>query len=156
MTLTKARHLVIAAVVAAVVAYFLVLVGYGSMPRLPLFAGITLLLVAAVEVVLTLVVRPKVRRKQGVEPLDALVAARAVVLAKASSVAGSLVAGAWLGLLGYVLPLSSFVEAAGGDTASAVIGLVSALALVAAGLWLEHTLRNPDEPEEDDGPERSG
>jgi len=155
MTLTKARHLVIAAVVAAVVAYLLVLVGYGSMPRLPLFAGITLLLVAAVEVVFTLVVRPKVQRKQGVEPLEPLVAARAVVLAKASSMAGSLVAGAWIGLLAHVLPLSSFVDAAGSDTASAAVGLISALALVAAGLWLERTLRNPDEPEEDEGPEQA-
>lgn len=154
MTLTKARHLVIAAVVAAVVAYLLVLVGYGSMPRLPLFAGITLLLVAAIEVVFTLVVRPKVRRKQGVEPLDPLVAARAVILAKASSVAGCLVAGAWIGLLAYVLPLSSFVDAAGSDTGSAVVGLISALALVASGLWLEYTLRNPDEPEEDEGSEQ--
>lgn len=155
MTLTKARHLVIAAVVAAVVAYLGVLAGYGSMPRLPLLAGITLLLVAVAEVVFTLVVRPKVRRKEGVEPLEPLVAARAVVLAKASSMAGSLVAGAWIGLLIYVLPISSLVEAAGGDTASATVGLISALALVAAGLWLEYTLRNPDEPEEDDDAEQA-
>ena len=156
MTLTQARHLVIAAVVAAVVAYLGVRVGYGSMPRLPLLAGITLLLVAVLEVVFTLVVRPKVRRDEGVEPLEPLMAARAVVLAKASSVAGSLVAGLWIGLLAYLLPLSSFVEAAGGDTASAVVGLISALALVAAGLWLEYTLRNPDDPDEDDDVERTG
>lgn len=152
MTLTRTRHLVIAAVVAAVIAHIGVRAGYGSMPRLPVLAGITLLVVAIAEVVFTLNARPRARRKQGTEPLEPLFAARAVALAKASSLAGSAVGGAWIGLLAYLLPISSVVEAAAGDTASAVVGLISAAALVASGLWLEYSLRNPDEPEEDEEP----
>ena len=154
MTLTKTRHLVIAAVVAAVAAYLAVRVGYGSMPRLPVLAGITLLLIAVAEAVFVLNIRSRVQRKSCVEPLDPLVAARAVALAKASSMAGSFMSGAWMGFLGYLLPIRAIVEAAGDDTTAAVVGLISALALVAAGLWLEYTLRNPDEPEEGDEPEQ--
>ncbi len=153
MTFTKARHLVIAGIVAALLAYFGARVGYGGMPTLPPLAGIALLLVAVVEVVFTVTIRPKLRRKPGTEPLEALMAARAVALAKASALAGAIMTGLWAGLLGYVLPISGTVEAAGADTAAAVIGLISALALVAAGLWLEHNLRNPDEPEERDDKE---
>ena len=153
MTFTKTRHLVIVGVIAAVAAYFAAHVGYGSMPPLPPLAGATLLLIAVVEVVFTASVRPRLQRKSGTEPLESLTAARAVALAKASSLAGSIMAGLWLGLLAYVLPIRSAVEAAGADTTAAAIGLVSALALLGAGLWLEYSLRNPDEPEEDDEPQ---
>lgn len=150
MTFTKARHLVIAGVVAAALAYLGARVGYAGMPTLPPLAGVALLLVAVVEAVFTASVRPKLQRRSGTEPLESLTAARAVALAKASALAGAIMGGLWLGLLGYVLPISGFVEAAGDDTTAAAIGLFSALALVAAGLWLEHNLRNPDEPEEED------
>jgi hypothetical protein len=39
------------------------------------------------------------------------------------------------------------VQAAGGDTVTAVIGIVCSLALVAAALWLESVCRVP--PDED-------
>ncbi len=153
MTFTKTRHLVIAGIVAAALAYFAARVGYGMMPTLPPLAGIALLLVAVVEVVFTASIRPKLRRKPGTEPLESLMAARAVALAKASALAGAIMAGLWAGLLVHVLPISDFVEAAGEDTTAASIGLISALALVAAGLWLERSLRNPDESEERDDEE---
>ena len=80
---------------------------------------------------------------------------RSSTLAKASSRAGAIMAGVWLGFLAYLLPIRSTVEAASSDTVAAVVGLVSALVLVGAGLWLEYSLRNPDEPEELDGAEDS-
>lgn len=148
MTFTQPRHLIIAAVLAVAVAYLGCQLGYGGLPRLPALAGATLLLVAAVDVVLGSTMRPRVQRKPGTEPVDGLVAARAVALAKASSMAGSIMGGIWVGLLGYLLPLRGTVAAAASDTPAGVIGLVSAAVLVAAGLWLENCLRNPDEPEE--------
>jgi hypothetical protein len=75
-----------------------------------------------------------------------LVAARAVLVARASALAGALVAGAWAGLLGYVAPRSADIAAAGGDTLAATVGLVGALVLVAGALWLQHCCRTPDEP----------
>ena len=150
MTYTKSRHLLAAALVAAMLAYLWVSVDYGSLPRLPLLAGVALLVVAIVDAVLALTLRPRVRRDRGVEPIEPLTATRVVALAKASSMAGSIMAGAWLGLLAYLLPILSRVDAARSDAAACVVGLISALAAVAAGLWLEYCLRNPDEPEEDD------
>lgn len=149
MTFTKSRHLVAAGLVAAVVIYLLSLLSYGGLPPLPTLAGATLLLIAVVDVVLAVNMRPRVQRKQGTEPVEALTAARAVALAKASSMAGAIMAGVWVGLLGYLLPQLSVVEAAKSDATSGVVGLISAACLIGAGLWLEHCLRNPDEPEND-------
>ncbi|MFR9728481.1 DUF3180 domain-containing protein [Saccharopolyspora sp. MS10] len=150
MTFTPAWQLIAAVLIAAALAYLGARLAYGDLPRLPALAGVTLLLIALVDVVLAALLRPRVQRKPGAEPVDALAAARAVALAKASSMAGSIMAGVWGGLLGHVLPMRDAAQAARDDTTSAVIGLVSAAALVAAGLWLEHCLRNPDEPEEPD------
>jgi len=99
-----------------------------------------------VEAVLGFTVRARIRRRPGTRPIPPLTAAKAVVLAKASSLAGSLVTGAWLGVLGYVLPRRSDLTAAAADTRAAVIGAICAAALVAAGLWLEHSCRTPDPP----------
>jgi uncharacterized protein DUF3180 len=133
---------------ATVVAYLITRLVYGELPPLPLLAGATLLLIALVDVVLALNMRPRVKRKPGTEPVNSLTAARAVALAKASSMAGAIMSGVWVGLIGYLLPLLGSVYAARVDTAAAVVGLVSSAALIAAGLWLENCLRNPDEPEE--------
>ncbi|QUH05720.1 DUF3180 domain-containing protein [Saccharopolyspora erythraea] len=148
MSFTKPRQLVAAALVAAVLVYLLVRMAYGVLPQLPTFAGATLLLIALIDVVFALTMRPRIKRRPGTEPVDPLTAARAVALAKASSLAGAIMGGVWVGLLAYLLPERGTVQAAGADTVAAVVGLVSAAALVAAGLWLEHCLRNPDEPEE--------
>ncbi len=148
MTFTKPGQLVAAGLVAAVVVYLLSRLMYGELPPLPLLAGATLLLIAVVDVVLAAVLRPRVQRKPGVEPVEALTAARAVALAKASSLAGAIMAGVWIGLLAHLLPMMSSVEAARSDTFAAVVGMISAAALIGAGLWLEHCLRNPDEPDD--------
>ncbi|MFD1049437.1 DUF3180 family protein, partial [Kibdelosporangium lantanae] len=37
---------------------------------------------------------------------------------------------------------------AANDTTSSVVGAVCAAALIAGGLWLEHCLRTPDDPDE--------
>lgn len=148
MALTKARHLLIAGVLPAIVVYLLIRVTYNDVPPIPLFAGASLLLVAVVDAILAWTLGPRVKRREGYEPVEPLSAARAVALAKASSMAGAIVGGIWLGLLGYVFPRGMVVPDASADTGSAVIGLISALALVAAGLYLERNLRNPDEPDE--------
>ncbi|MBE9374140.1 DUF3180 domain-containing protein [Saccharopolyspora sp. HNM0983] len=149
MTFTQPRHLVTAGLLAAVLVFLLSgRLLYGDLPRLPTLAGATLLVIAAADLGLAVWLRPKVRRKQGVEPPEPVTAARAVALAKASSMGGAIMLGVWLGLLGYVLPVLQIVLAARGDLAAIVVGSVSAAALIAAGLWLEHCLRVPDDRDE--------
>lgn len=154
MTPTRARDLIAAGAVAAVLVNLLLQLAYGDVPPLPQLAGTTLLVLAIAEVVLGATLRARIRRQPGTRPVQALAAARAVVLAKASSLAGAITGGAWLGTLGYVLPLRSELQSAAADTVSAAIGVVCSGALVAAGLWLEYCCRTPDgpvDPEPEDG-----
>ena len=150
MTPTRARDLVGAGVVAAVLVNLLLQLAYGDVPTLPQLAGTTLLAVAVVEVVWGTSLRARIRQRPRSRPVQALVAARAVVLAKASSLAGAITGGAWLGVLSYVLPLRSQLQSAASDTISASIGVICAGALVAAGLWLEYCCRVPDDPDDPD------
>jgi hypothetical protein len=53
--------------------------------------------------------------------------------------------GAWLGLLGYLLPLRAEVAAAAEDVPSGVVGMGCAAALIAAALYLEWCCRTPDD-----------
>ena len=146
---TSARDLVAAGLLAAVVIHILVRSTYGSLPPLPALAGITLLLLAVVEAVLGFVLRSKIRHPRGGRPIQPLTAARAVALAKASSLLGAIMLGAWLGVLGYVFPRRADIEAAAGDTTSAIIGVICAAALIGGGLWLEYCCRSPHDEDED-------
>jgi Protein of unknown function (DUF3180) len=152
VTFTRARDLLAAAAVAAVLVNLLLQLSYGELPTLPQPAGTTLLAFAIAEVVLGNTLRARIRQRPGTRPVQALTAAKAVVLAKASSLAGAITGGAWLGVLGYVLPLRSQLPAAASDTVTASIGAICAAALVAAALWLEYCCRTPDGPD-DPGPD---
>ena len=150
MTFTRARDLAVTAIIAGALVNLLLQLSYGAMPTLPQPAGTTLLAFAIVEVVLGNTLRARIRREPGSRPVQALTAAKAVVLAKASSLAGAITGGAWLGVLAYVLPLRSQLQVAASDTITAVIGALCAASLVAAALWLEHCCRTPDQPDDPD------
>ena len=148
MTFTRARDLIAAAAIAAVLMNLLLRLSYGDLPTLPQPAGTTLLVFAIAEVVLGNTLRARIQQRPGSRPVQALTAAKAVVLAKASSLAGAITGGAWLGVLGYVLPLRSELASAASDTITASLGAVCAAALVAAALWLEHCCRTPHDDED--------
>ncbi|MEU5693468.1 DUF3180 domain-containing protein [Actinosynnema sp. NPDC020468] len=145
MRFTKSRDLLAVGLVAALLAHLLLRLAYDTLPPLPTFAGFTLLVIAAVDLVLAFSLRARINRKPGSAPVQPLTAARAVALAKASSVLGSIMAGAWAGVLVYVLPVRGDFEAADNDLTSSVVGLVCAAALIGAGLWLEHCCRTPED-----------
>jgi hypothetical protein len=151
MTPTRPRDLLAAGLVAAVLVNLLVRLAYGSLPAIPLLAGATLGVLGAAEALAGNALRARIRRRPGTRPVQPLVAARAVVVAKASSLAGAIMAGAWAGLLAHVLPRAFEVTAAAGDTAAAAVGLVCALGLVAGALWLERCCRTPDDDGADPG-----
>ncbi|MGI8816769.1 MAG: DUF3180 domain-containing protein [Pseudonocardia sp.] len=138
----------------AVVVYLAVGSMYSTLPALPTPAGAPLLVLAAAEVIMAHGLRTRIERRPGARPVQPLQAARAVALAQASALTGAIMAGIWLGLLGYLLPRRDELASAAEDTPAAVIGLVSAVALVAAALWLQHCCRTPPENDDLDRPRR--
>jgi Protein of unknown function (DUF3180) len=146
VTATRPRDLLAVALVTAVLAGLLVRLSYGSLPQIPLLAGATLGVLGAAEAVAGNMLRARIRRRPGTRPVQPLVAARAVLLAKASSLAGAIMTGVWGGLLAHVVPLAGDVTAAGSDSIAGAVGIVCALGLVAGALWLEYCCRTPDEP----------
>lgn len=156
MHFTRARDLVLAGLVAAVLVYLLVRTFYGSLPALPTFAGATLLVLAVVEAVLGFSLRTRIRDPRSGRPLQPLTAARAVALAKASSILGAIMLGAWLGILGYVLPRRAELTAAADDLPSTIVGVICAALLIAAALWLEYCCRTPRDQDNQPPEHRSG
>jgi hypothetical protein len=84
-----------------------------------------------------------------VRPVEPMLVARLAVLAQASAYVGAVLLGVWAGVLAHVGPAVGRLQAAGGDTLTAVIGVVCSAALIAAALWLESVCRIPPE---DKGP----
>jgi hypothetical protein len=149
MTPTKPRDLFGVALVTALVVGVLVRIAYGSLPQIPLFAGATFGVLGIAEAVGGNALHARIHRRPGTRPVQPLVAARAVLLAKASSLAGAIMTGAWAGLLAHVLPIAGDVTAAGSDSLAAAVGIVCSLGLVGGALWLEHCCRTPDDPADD-------
>ena len=157
MKFTRGRDLTTAGVVAIVVVYLAIRLLYGEIPPLPTFAGVTLLVLAIIEGVLGTSLRGRIKRMAEGRPMDGrplepLTVARAVALAKASSLLGAIMLGAWIGVLGYLLPRQGELSAAANDLPSAIVGAVCAAALIGAALWLEYCCRTP----RDRGDQRSG
>jgi hypothetical protein len=149
MRFTRTRDLVIAGVVAAILLNLFLRLDYDSLPPLPVLAGATFAVIALVETWFAFSIRARINGKPGTSPIRPLTAVRAVALAKASSLIGAFMLGAWLGVLVYVVPLVDLISVAGGDTRASIVGIVSAAGLIAAGLWLEHCCRTPNDPDPD-------
>lgn len=145
---TRVRDLAVPAVLTGLLVHLLLRIGYDQLPPLPTLAGSTLALIAIVEAVFGYSLRARIRRRPGTRPVAPLTAARAVALAKASSLLGAIMLGGWLAVMAYALPLRERFAAAGSDTVSAIIGAACAAALVAAALWLEYCCRTPGRPDE--------
>jgi hypothetical protein len=157
MGFTRPRDLIAVAVAAAVLGYLLVSLSYQRIPPLPRFAGVAAALLGIGEAVAGYGIRSRIRpgsRYQQRErtgavgpvrkPVPPLTAARAVMAAKATSLAGAAVAGLWVGLLLYVLPSWSEVAAAQSDGITAIIGLAGAVIMIGGALFLEFCCRAPD------------
>ena len=142
---TRLRDLAAVAVVAALLGNLVIQLSYAALPGFPLLAGATLGVLGVAEALAGNALRARIQRRPGARPVQPLVAARAVLLAKASALAGAIMAGVWAGLLAHVLPRSAEVTAAASDAVSGAVGLICALGLVAGALWLERCCRTPDE-----------
>lgn len=146
---TRARSLLLTGVLAAAVTWALLTVIYSKLPPLTWTGIPALLLAAAVEAWTGRDLRARIMgNNPGTKPLPPLFVARMVVLAKASSLVGALLAGVSVGFIGY---LSDKTDAATprSDLITASLSFGSCLILIAAALFLEYCCRVPRDPNED-------
>jgi hypothetical protein len=152
---TSISVLIVVGLTAAAAGWLLIGWSYGSMPDLPWSPVIVLAVLAVAEGLLAQNTSARIQRKAGALPVDPLAVARYVALAKASSLVGALSAGFSTGLLTWLAMQPT--EPAHDDLPAAAGGLVAALMLVGAALWLERACRIPEQPdseEEDDNSDR--
>lgn len=140
---TRLRTLVLLAVVAGAVGWTLAEVAYGRLVSLPPYAPVTAALIAAFEGVLAKVVWDAVRGRGRGRAMHPLQVARALVLAKASSVAGALLMGFYGGLLVWTYPRRGRIAAAADDALVAGLSVGGCLLLVLAAVLLERSCRTP-------------
>jgi hypothetical protein len=164
MTPVRRRDLVVAAVGLAVASWLLIRAYYGSVPPLHWYIPVPLGVIALAEALgaRTLGSRLEAERaarsgrnrqdpRRGspasVRPVEPLLVARVVVLAQASAWVGAVFTGIWAGVLAYAAPQISRLEAARGDTVTASLGILFAVTLALAALWLESVCRVPPNEE---------
>lgn len=148
MTPTRLRTLALIAAVAGALAYVFFRARYGSFAVVPWSVSVTTFGLAVAEAFWAPGVRARLEGRPRTRPILPIAVARTAAFAKASSPLGALLAGAWAGILVYVLPRRTQLAAAGEDTWRAALGLLTALLLVAAALRLERVCRVPPPPPE--------
>jgi Protein of unknown function (DUF3180) len=140
---THWTDLAVPLVVIAVTVYALLRFSYESLPTLQFIVPLPLAALAVAELVAARRVRAAVRHDPDAKAMAAIVIARCVALGKASSLVGSGVVGASLGLLARLLPDVTNVDAAAHDARVGVLLLLASGLLVAAGLLLERAGIDP-------------
>lgn len=138
---TSLRTLALSALVVGVVTYLVIRANYDQLPPLPRFAPLSVLLIGLLELQTSVSVRARLDGRPGTRPILPLVVARFAALAKASSLAGSVVAGAWAGILVFTLPKVGEISVASRDALTSGLGVAAALVLVAGALLLERACR---------------
>lgn len=154
MGLTRGRDLAAGVAGAAVLSFLMLHVLYRYFPPVTVWTGLSLLALAGVEAAWGVSIRARIRDGKigvGAGRLNPLAVARGVAIAKASAWVGALSLGWWLGALGYLLPKRSELRVAAADTPGSAVAAISALALIAAALWLQSCCRSPGET--DGGPD---
>ncbi|SOC47450.1 Protein of unknown function [Blastococcus aggregatus] len=158
MTPVRRRDLAVLALGLAVASWLLVRAWYGSLPALDWWLPAPLAVLAIAEALGARTLRTRLAAERdaragraprpgepAVRRVEPLLVARLVVLAQASAYVGAVFTGVWGGVLAHVGPAADRVQAAGGDTVTAAIGIGCSLGLVAAALWLESVCRIPPE-----------
>jgi hypothetical protein len=125
---------------------------YNEMPTLPWLPPLTLFGLAIVEAFAAYTTKNRIDRKAGAPPVQPLVVARYLVLAKASAVAAALFGGLYAGLTTWLLSMRGTLLEVSHDLPQAVIGLGGSLALLTTALWLERACRVPPPPRDKDQP----
>jgi hypothetical protein len=167
LTPVRRRDLAVLASGLAVASWLLVRSYYGELPPLRWWLPLPLAVLAVAEALGARTLRSRLaalreaRRAhvrpggkpptQPVRPVEPMLVARLAVLAQASAYVGAVFTGIWIGVLMHVAPAVRRLQAAGSDTVTASVGIVSSIALVAAALWLESVCRIPPDEEQPPG-----
>ena len=169
MTPIRRRDLVVLAMGLAVASWLLVRAWYGELPPLDWWQPLPLGVLGVAEALGARTLRTRLealresRAGRGpnaadgpaaavVRPVEPMLVARLAVLAQASAYVGAVFAGLWAGLLAHAGPALGRLQAASGDSVTALVGIVCAGGLVAAALWLESACRVPPSDDRDAGP----
>ena len=154
MTKTRPLVLVLYAVIGAAVGWLLEAVldsnGFGVLVP-PFSLAITVAVIGAFVVVLAIPVRRAVRERK-THRVDPFYATRVVVLAKASSIFGSLLLGAALGILVFVLTRTTITGV--GSIFPSTAAVIGSIVLLVCGLVGENMCSIPpdDKNDGDDDP----
>lgn len=148
---TRPATLFVAALAAAAVAWLLISRFYYSLPpNWPWLPALTLAALAVGEAVAAYGTKARIERKPGREPVEPLIVARLLALAKASSLAGAIFAGFYLGMSTWLLIERQRNDSAAQDLPAVLATFAASVVLVAAALWLERSCRIPKQPDESD------
>lgn len=145
---TRSRTLLLAGVACAVITWAVLTAVYSKLPPLS-WTGVPALLIAAgVEAWTGRDLKARISGREGYKPAPPLFVARIVALAKASSMAGAVLAGVSLGFIVYLLGMLQAATPRT-DMITAAVGFASSLVLLAAALYLESACRIPRSPDRD-------
>jgi hypothetical protein len=140
---TRLPALVAAAAVTAVLAWLLARTAYPLLSPVPWLTGATPVLLAVAELITAMLLRARLRGAPGARPVHPIDVARIAALAKASSVGGAVLVGAYGGIALAAAGARARLAVAGDDLLAAALGAASGLLLVAAALLLERVCRVP-------------
>ena len=150
---TRPAILVALAAGLAALVWGVLRLAYVSLPPLPWTAIPTLLLLALGEIVTAVNTGARIQRRPDTKPVEPLVVARFVALAKASAYAATALVGVFGGFVIYLgasldkaTPRRDFIVSAG--------SVVAALVLAGAALFLEYSCRVPKGPDDEDDDRR--
>jgi apolipoprotein N-acyltransferase len=146
---TRPATLFVAGLTAAALSWLAVSRYYSAFPDVSWLPGLLFVGLAGLEVAAAVNTKARIDRREGSQPVDPLLVARYVVLAKASALAGAIFVGFYGGIATYFLtePQNAAARA---DLPPALIGLVGSLALLVGGLLLERACRVPPPPPSSD------
>jgi hypothetical protein len=146
---TRPSTLFVAGLATAAVSWLAISRFYGNFPSVPWLPAFTMLALAALEFGAAANTKARIDRRAGAPPVDPLLVARYVVLAKASALAGALFTGYYGGIAVWLLTEQQNTHAQS-DLRPAIVGLIGSALLVGAALNLERACRVPPPPPSSD------
>jgi hypothetical protein len=147
---TNPSTLVVAGLATAAVSWLAISRLYGDFPSIPWLPGLTLLALAALELAAGVNTKNRIDRRPGTEPVDPLLVARYLVLAKASALAAALFTGLYAGITVWLFTEQGRLAQAQEDLIPALVGTIGGATLVFGALFLERACRVPPPPPSSD------
>ena len=160
MTPLRRRELIALAVAVAFAGWLVVRASYGSLPAFHWWLPVPLGVLAIAEAMGARTLRSRLSAQRegrpgpgrspatAARPVEPMLVARLAVLAQASAWVAAVFAGLWAGVLLHTAPAVGRLGAASGDTVTAVLGVVLAVGLAVAALWLEQVCRVPEDDDQ--------